>query len=778
LFAGKLPGQKDRAVYLTHGHFMELDRQLRDAAQTLRDKAATGRRGAKAERPRERGGAIEAEMTRLIEADALEQAPGLDRYRLTRETAHKLVIDDADVGAAQLMRISSGEISERLLPFAQLYRPGPDDQAAIERDARDWRERFDDEVNRRGPDAPTRSRGSLRNDALSLALILWVVQLRSRTREMPKDPVAPDQKPPDERIVLVTGDSVMFSAYRRWYVNQNATQPFVLRRLTQYSPIINLNDAASDVSGHRELFERTRIATEAALFMFNLGPKSRGTLDDPYVSSGRDDLAVRLADLIRLLELREDEWKRVASEDKVLPFFTPALRRWLPENGPALKQLGSGWQSLERFAVGVNHDLVMRRAESTASAREAVAAWDEGATEVYLSYVESSLATLTVGGLRLMFPFVTEFLVTAAALNEFDDGAELRVPITLRLTVPASDDGQHVVRYEVQDLLRRIHDRDPDIIRILDLKQNGRLEQQPQLVYALAAALALRVGHWPEAERFSELAMPVEPGARSGLARPRLSAADRAEADAVEAEDFEFLYLAAVAKRFRMGSRSPWSWHAREDIWLRYLNGAVPILDRCERHHAIRGQIVRETRAISERAAVRLFYVSWAAITPPDIRERCNFDAATALREFRLGLDDLRKCVGLELAARDVGRGDAVRRSFFERIEKQYTVNLAAAHILSRLLTASRGEPVDGLQPEERGQLVERLARWTTPEGGLPTVALTDVYAFLALERQDRAATARLLESSEHRARLPLDREILETVRRYLRAPPPDFAAR
>jgi len=314
--------------------------------------------------------------------------------------------------------------------------------------------------------------------------------------------------------------------------------------------------------------------------------------------------------------------------------------------------------------------------------------------------------------------------------------------------------------------LQRIRNKDPEVNQILDVRQNGKLAERPQLIYALAAALALRIGQWPEAERFAELAMPAESVPRTSPARSYLDAVVQAPAD--ESEEFEFLYLTAVSKRFRMGSRSPQRWHAREDIWLRYLNSAVKILDRCERHHAECGELVREARAISERAAARLFYAGWAAVTEPDVLLRCNFDTFTAVREFRLGLDDLRKCQGLEAAARAVSRSDTDRSLFFQRVEKQYIVNLAAAHVLSLLLT-SRCGPVRGLLPDECERLAARLQPAITSDSGLPTAALTDIYAFFALERKDEGASKRLLESAQFQAKLPLDRSVLDAVRQKVR---------
>jgi hypothetical protein len=740
-------------------------------AQALQEKFAAGRSAPRSERSPAASlrlsGRMEKEMADLIQRDIGVfgcQVDGLERYRVTRQTAQRLVADEADIAPEQAKRIASKEFADRLVPLARLYPLTSADQDEIRDQAREWEKRFDDEIKRRGPGGPERSRGSLRNDAVSLALVLWIVQTGTAPRETVSGKPASDVKHPDERIVFVTGDSVMFHAYRRWYAEQTATRPFVLRRLTQYSPIINLDDASSDVSGHRELFERTRIAIESALFLFNLGSRERTPLEERQLASGRDDLAVRLTDFVRLLELPEDQWKPGSPDEKVFGFFAPLLREWLPENAPRLKELGSLWQSLERFAIGVSHDLVVRREAGAAPAQAAIAARDSGLTDVYLAYIASSLTTLAVDSLRMMFPFVAQYLLDATAEKEFEDGAELRVPITIRLLVPAGEAGSREVPYEAQDLLRQIRDKEPEIISILDVKQNGRLAERPHLVYALAAALALRVGHWPEAERFADLATPDDPTSLDVFSR--VAEGDQTLAD--EDEKFEFLYLAAVAKRFRMGSRAPLYWGAREDIWLRSLNSAVDMLTRCERHHASRGELFRETRAVSERAAARLFYASWAAITPPDILERCNFDFATAIHEFHLGLDDLRKCRGLEMAARARSRLEPVRISFFERIERQYTINLAAGQVLRHLLSRP-GHPVDGLLPEECDELTLRLAPMMEAGASLPSVAMTDVDAFLALERKNQAASARLLRGSELRARLPLDRDTLEAVRHHLR---------
>ncbi|MGH7487860.1 MAG: hypothetical protein ACREMY_20005, partial [bacterium] len=65
-------------------------------------------------------------------------------------------------------------------------------------------------------ESPTmRSDASLQNDARSIAYILWVARCI----------------PAGERIVLITGDSLLFQTYSTWHSKQPQGEPFMLRRV-------------------------------------------------------------------------------------------------------------------------------------------------------------------------------------------------------------------------------------------------------------------------------------------------------------------------------------------------------------------------------------------------------------------------------------------------------------------------------------------------------------------------------------------------------------------
>lgn|GEM_PF-5687556 len=86
----------------------------------------------------------------------------------------------------------------------------------------------------------------------------------------------------NQRLAFVTGDRLLFSAYRRWYASLKPGcalyyQSFLLRRAPQYLPVFNIADSDNDISkgieGHvqtREIFARLLSLIEIVLLPLNL----------------------------------------------------------------------------------------------------------------------------------------------------------------------------------------------------------------------------------------------------------------------------------------------------------------------------------------------------------------------------------------------------------------------------------------------------------------------------------------------------------------------------
>jgi hypothetical protein len=86
--------------------------------------------------------------------------------------------------------------------------------------------------------ASNKSQENVQHDALSLA---FITQLSAEASKC------------DEKIVFVTGDKVLFESYCDWFYDQSersaiSRNPFIARRVSQYTPILNMSSARSDIS--------------------------------------------------------------------------------------------------------------------------------------------------------------------------------------------------------------------------------------------------------------------------------------------------------------------------------------------------------------------------------------------------------------------------------------------------------------------------------------------------------------------------------------------------
>ena len=252
LFSGSLPGQEQNYLYITPWHRDELfhrsSQMIYEFEQELpssdivreflfqmakfRTAAARATGIAINLRDDDDGTGISADIQTLREAGVPEDQLG--GYLRTRVALRAIASEDRMMPMIQLQRMMSPDFFSAIRPIHHSGAPGSDGRRILA-DAEAWFARLQQEATRQHHDSvsnarrrqPGRPFGSLRNDALALAAV---------------ESLARDRQKAGELTVLVTGDALLYSAYRRWHLANCPDAPFLLRRVTQYAPVFSLGD--------------------------------------------------------------------------------------------------------------------------------------------------------------------------------------------------------------------------------------------------------------------------------------------------------------------------------------------------------------------------------------------------------------------------------------------------------------------------------------------------------------------------------------------------------
>ncbi len=208
LFHGRLPGQHEsKPLYLTEWHYTELSMRFFDLAADAKAGLQNG--------PRSRPAGHRRGRTDLQDAQEFLDRAGTDeekraaaakqqeRFLEVRGMARRMVEDRRLQVLLQLRQLGSQDLTSRITPLTEpcAFRPTSKDARDIQNNADRWRRRLDDEVQRQdGAGLSARTVGALDNDARTLAQVLWI---------------ATDRPASNRRCVLVTGDRLIFDAYRR-----------------------------------------------------------------------------------------------------------------------------------------------------------------------------------------------------------------------------------------------------------------------------------------------------------------------------------------------------------------------------------------------------------------------------------------------------------------------------------------------------------------------------------------------------------------------------------
>jgi len=458
------------------------------------------------------------------------------------------------------------------------------------------------------------------------------------------------------------------------------------------------------------------------------------------------------------------------AEDPIISYFTRHLGDdWMRSRSSEFAALRKDWRTVERMSIGANYHLVSRRLDRTQQQRADLIV-DKGQMEVrnvLVSYLRQLLDRIVQSSTKLWFPLAAAF-IKSGEWPRHSLRKQRRVPIALRLRVPLppiSHESAEPIEYrEVDELLDDWGDGDEKAGRILDAEHNPLFIERQHFVFAVAATMALRMGLWSQAERYADLAS---------------SAAEVAEVsaplDSAERHDkWECFYLKALAIRFRIGAFPPHRSTVTENVWRKWLDSAVIILDRCVAYHAAPApgdrHVLRELRAVSERAAIRLFYAAWVAVARS--APLPFFTVEDAYGQFQAATLDLRRCLELEADGRAAAERDDMRAAFFDRLERQYVTNSAAAEVIAHLFANNHGFSIPDFIVDENGPVMRRILEWseraeTLP---LPPVACVDLAAFLVFRYKNPTAKNYLgrVAGNPPALTLAIDQAILRAIVKVL----------
>ena len=483
LLSGQLPGQRDGTIFLTEWHQWELrervealidhHRKLLAAAPTLAKPISASID----DQPFLRSDLL------ILKAQQGWSQEAIDRFMVTRQAANVLAADNLLEPIEQLGRLVSREMRDRFMNIADAFPISSTEFEVIATSARIWLERLSTEQQRPRRKPFRRHPGALVNDARSLAVVQWAANRCVGT---------------NQRVVFITGDTLVFDAYRRWHSSvapgsNEYLLPFALRRIVQYAPIFNMNDAIGDISNARELFDLTRQAVEVTLLPFNLSQMGARSGRREVIDRGREYLALKLVDSKDLID------------DKEIGFFAKRLtHKWLEESRQHLNEMRQLWQQTERTAIGSMYETILPR---LSRARRIVAEElaEPGAADIgqaLVQYVDLLLNQIVEDGLKLWLPLASRFIDTE--LRRAVAGIwpqRSRLQILIRLDVP-----WEVGAVDLATRLERWARGEQPLERMLSTDGDAGVIDRPELIFACAAALALILSSWSNADRFSDLA--------------------------------------------------------------------------------------------------------------------------------------------------------------------------------------------------------------------------------------------------------------------------------
>ncbi len=525
LLAGDLPGAADDSFFMTGSHQRELgarlERHSKDIARYSKDDyqkvaqevrwkaelidALDGQKpsqkifGQFSDRWLDRDEKLVAEKSGSRIGSLLRHARVLSSMFVKSRRSERI---------EQLNRIVTLGIANRLRSLEDHFEIKADHD--LIRSTSDWMQRLLDERDRRGGNVK-RSKAGFSVDASSISIIQWISDNLLKA---------------NQRIVLVTGDRLLYDAYRRWYCDEaafeNIQRKFVLRRLSQFSPVMSTDElvveqdmeAATRIE-RVNLAEEIRSTVEVSLLPFNLS-----LLRENLVNHQLDAIVRARHNMV--LQYQQD----APSENVAIGYFVRKLNAsYFTDHRVKIKLIKDLWRKIERMTISVYYATLVDRLRF----RDRVFSGEKFADVKTEEEFESALQQVISTTADDLFNRLAEKEVPNA-LNFLED-LKAKSFINTRRSPKSiwfkGRDGQSVA--EQISKWKKAESKDTELLN----QVWGSEGFVPYDVFGLAAAFALFSHGWKEAQNFSNLAI------RSGHAHG---------ADNEKLVELE--YMSCLAKRF------------------------------------------------------------------------------------------------------------------------------------------------------------------------------------------------------------------------------------
>jgi hypothetical protein len=673
-----------------------------------------------------------AKLAQRLDKDAVR------RIAAARRTTSVLARSDLVEPIDQVIRAGSSEIFDRVRPLQDRFRPVGRELHDIDAEAEEWFGRIVEELRRPANRGRRRSQGDLGkavwNDARTIAYLRWVIRRRLT---------------PDQRLVFITGDVVLFDCYRRWYFDredgETPTEPFFFRRVAQYTPLFNPNSSGGDLydageGGAPTLFSLIQQGVDATLLALQRIEEKEAQADDdarlagdPPESETTLSTAESITDARReLLALKQVDRDRLADDPALAPLVALVSSDWL-ENSAAISQRNRElWQEIERLSIGASFDIVYNR--MSPDQRAAVSlysdAMGEEASKILLDYASAVLEKLRLNTIRIWLPLAESLLDP-----EFDDPS-FRGPRIQRVSVAIMLPGPDA-------------SEDPAIVA-----------QRPEIVFARAAIKALEMQDVATLARFAGHAL-------------KASELNKAASPSAESIELELKYLNAVAQRLSIASvqahlhstersevvRERSGFRAIEQIKTMYGRASV-LLQECIAVHYLladkeASQAIRYLRSLSERASLHLFTATSFALAAKRHHALLLGDAQHYLA---LAEGDLKRCIEFDAH-------NEISDPLIDLVRAQFIPNIAGYEVLSFLLSTDERKYVPRVWRSDAKKRL--LAFWQTETQAHPLLT-AELFGYgLLLDvapPPGRTLDRRALRRSMTKLRLPLDRELFRAI--------------
>ncbi|CAL4869699.1 hypothetical protein MMA231_03991 (plasmid) [Asticcacaulis sp. MM231] len=574
----------------------------------------------------------------------------------------------------QLNRLMETNISNHIRLLGKKY---DIPRSVLKKDKEFWFAELKKEEKRKNYTKP-RSEEALEADACTLAHVLHA---------------AYESDNMGETVLFITADDLVFDTYRRWYTSSaifKKNLPFALRRIVQYTPMINMADSDNALGGDvRMIFQEIRqtVNTIVSPLVF-----TRSRYFSENLAKGR--METRLS-----MPLRLGESKKLSQEPDLKLLADQIREEGGPHSLPALNEVMDGLRFIERLTLGLADDYVRARLYRLEQELPEINHDPASYEQAVKKYIQKKIDGAIAGSERYSVPLAKQFIRDWKS----PDPGHIRVPIAFFR--------QSQLGGILDDVMEAGKER-------LTPSHWEILGEQPSTVFYFAAWLALVSSKWGEADEYADLClmwMKALPGGAT-----RVGSDEQAEA----------FFLCALSKRFYIGSISPSPRTETQSLAAAHFRRAEEILNGCIRYH--QGRLkdgchqLRLLRGKSELAALNLFYAATlitsirqdfvALPTPPEER-RLHLEAAAHIRTAVALLSD---CLDNLPTEREVKAFVAQRRNFYNQLEIQIGINFAAACGLDELLPIPLG--IRNYPASERARpILERLRVYFCEREVVPT---------------------------------------------------------